>query len=188
MALGRGRSSRIAYWGYAPQSRNREIWIVGANDGQPERITDDPAVDWHPVSGPDGRYLYFGSDRGGSFGLWRVPIDGQAGRVSGRPQGMQLPAALAGQFSFSADGGRMVFASFRPQQQIVAADFNPQSGVMASPTAITRGSRIWDHLDVSADGRRLVMATNSPQEDVFVADANGDNLKQITDGVAPIEA
>jgi Tol biopolymer transport system component len=176
--------ARIAYWGYAPQSRNREIWTIPANDGEPERITDDPAIDWNPVWAPNGRHLYFGSDRAGSLGLWRIAIDQQTGKVTGKPQPIQLPATLAAHFSFSADGSRMVFASYRPQVQVNAADFDPRSGSMASWAPITRGSRTWNYLDVSRDGSRLVLATDYPQEDVFVADANGDNLKQITNDVA----
>ena len=175
---------RIAYWGYAPQSRNREIWTVSVSGGAPKRLTDDPAIDWNPEWAHDGRYLYFGSDRGGSLGLWRIPLDPQTGETAGSPQPIQLPAIRAAHFSFAADGSRMVFASYRPQREIYGAAFDPRSGSMTSPVPITHGTRTWGYLDVSQDGRRLVMATDYPQEDVFVADANGDNLKQITNDVA----
>jgi Tol biopolymer transport system component len=95
-----------------------------------------------------------------------------------------LPAALAAHFSLSADGSRMLFASYHLSTQVYGADFDARSGSTASPVSITRGSRTWEYLDVAADGRRLVMATGYPQEDVFVADASGDNLRQITNDVA----
>ncbi len=176
--------TRIAYWGFVPKSRNREIWTVPGNGGEPNRITDNPAIDWNPVWAHDGRHLYFGSDRGGSLGLWRIAIDTASGQPVGTPQPIQLPAALAAHFSLSADGSRMVFASYHLSTQVYGADFDARSGSIASPASITRGSRTWEHLDVSADGRRLVMATGYPQEDIFVADASGDNLRQITNDVA----
>jgi Tol biopolymer transport system component len=29
-------------------------------------VTTDAAMDWNPVWSPDGKYLYFASDRGGA--------------------------------------------------------------------------------------------------------------------------
>ena len=176
--------NRIAYWGHAPQSRNREIWTVSVSGGDPKRITNDPAVDWNPVWAPDGRHLYFGSDRGGSLGLWRIPLDLRTGEPAGIPEPIQLPAIRAAHFSFSSDGSRMLFASYRPQQEIFRAAFDPKSGALTAPAPITRGSRTWAYVDVSRDGSRVVMSTAYPQEDVFVADGNGNNLKQITNDVA----
>ena len=176
--------SRIAYWGYAPQSRNREVWTVSVTGGEPTRITDNPAIDWNPVWTPDGRNLYFGSDRGGSLGLWRVGLDPRSGEASGSPEPIQIPSTWAASFGLSGDGSRMVFASYHPSGQVYAADFNAQSGTVAPPVQITHGTRIWDYLDVSPDGQRLVMSTLYPREDVFVADASGGNLRQITDDAA----
>lgn len=174
----------IAYWGYAPKTRNREIWTVAVNGGDPNRITNDPGIDWNPVWAPHGRDLYFGSDRGGSLGLWRIALDPKTGQAAGSPQPIQLPAIRAAHFSFSADGSRMLFASYRPQQEVYRAAFDPKSGAVTAPVAITRGSRTWGYLDVSRDGTRVVLATAYPQEDVFVADGNGDNLTQITNDPA----
>jgi Tol biopolymer transport system component len=176
--------ARIAYWGYAPKSRNREIWTASVNGGEPVRVTEHPAIDWNPVWAPDGRHLYFGSDRGGALGLWRIAIDPASGQPGGAPESIQLPATLAAHFSLSADGNRMAFASFHLSTQVYGADFDARLGTIASPIPITRGSRTWTFLDASADGRRLVMTTGYPQEDVFVADASGENLRQITSDVA----
>lgn len=176
--------AKIAYWGFSPRSRNREIWTVPAAGGAIARITDDPAIDWNPVWAPDGRDLYFGSDRAGALGLWRVPIDPETGGAAGKPVLVQLPALLAAHFSFSSDGKRMAFASVRNEQQVNAADFDPRSGVMSSPVPITLGSRTWFYVDISPDGRHLVLVSRYPQEDVFVADADGGNLRQITNDPA----
>ena len=95
-----------------------------------------------------------------------------------------LPATLAAHFSLSADGSRVVFASYLLSEQVYAADFDARAGSIASPALLTRGSRAWRYVDVSADGRRLVLTAFYPQEDVFVADASGDNLRQITNDAA----
>src|SRR5262249_857036 len=64
---------RLAYWGLRAGGQ-RDIWTI-ASSGDPASIvavTNDVALDWNPVWSPDGRYLYFASDRAGWMGLWRV--------------------------------------------------------------------------------------------------------------------
>ena len=77
---------RIAYWGRRSGMAQRDIWTIPAGGGEPAEVTNDPAVDWNPVWSPDGKYLYFASDRGGSMNLWRVPI-GAVGESTGTARG-----------------------------------------------------------------------------------------------------
>ncbi len=66
---------RIAYWSLREHSGQRDVFTIAADgsDAQPE--TNDRDTDWAPRWSPDGRHLYFASDRGGTMNLWRVPID-----------------------------------------------------------------------------------------------------------------
>ena len=95
---------RIAYWGLFGDSVQRDIWTVPAGGGEPVRVTNDPAIDWSPAWSPDGRFLYFVSDRSGAFNLWRVPIDEATGRTTGDPVAVPIPRQRIGHLSFSADG------------------------------------------------------------------------------------
>ena len=74
---------RIAYWGLPNDSAQRDLWTVAAGGGEPVRVTSDPAIDWSPAWSPDGRHLYFSSNRSGGFNLWRVAIDEAAAGCSG---------------------------------------------------------------------------------------------------------
>src|SRR5947199_234065 len=76
---------RIAYWGASP-SGQRVIWNVPAEGGEAVQVTTGTSVDWNPVWSPDGRYLYFASDRSGVTNLWRLPLDERSGRVLGKPE------------------------------------------------------------------------------------------------------
>jgi eukaryotic-like serine/threonine-protein kinase len=71
---------RIALCGRLLTGGRRDIWTVPAAGGEPVEVTKDPAMDWNPVWSPDGKYLYFASDRGGSMNLWRVPIEERSER------------------------------------------------------------------------------------------------------------
>ncbi|MHC5005014.1 MAG: protein kinase domain-containing protein, partial [Planctomycetota bacterium] len=55
--------TRIAYWGV--RGGTRDIFTVSPAGGDVIRITDDVHTDWNPIWGPDGRSIWFLSDRGG---------------------------------------------------------------------------------------------------------------------------
>jgi TolB protein len=44
--------------------------------GSEERLTVDPAYDDGPDYSPDGKWIYFNSDRGEGWNIWRMPADG----------------------------------------------------------------------------------------------------------------
>ena len=75
----------MAYFALPPAGSQRDIWTIpyrGLSAGEkPVPVTQDAAVDFNPVWGPDGRTLYFLSNRNGAMNLWRVPIDEATGRA-----------------------------------------------------------------------------------------------------------
>lgn len=81
----------------------RDLWILAA-DGTPEqRITDDDAIDRDPAWSPDGRYLYFSSDRTGVPNVYAADLAGR---------GLyQVTNVLTGAFgpSVRPDGARLAF-------------------------------------------------------------------------------
>ncbi len=89
---------RIAYTGRMEGAnfQHLDIWTIPIAGGAPTRVTDDVQNDWSPTWSPDGRYIYFSSDRGGSMNLWRVRIDESSGRRLGEPEPLTTPAAACG--------------------------------------------------------------------------------------------
>jgi len=95
---------RIAYWSVFAKGRpvgQRDIYTIAANGGEPVAVTSDTAMDWNPIWSPDGGYLYFSSNRGGSMNLWRIAIDERSGRVLGVPEALTAPSAFAAHLSVS---------------------------------------------------------------------------------------
>ena len=70
-------------------------------------VTKDAASDWNPVWSPDGKFLYFFSDRSGSTNLERVAIDEATGTPLGEPQSITTPAASLAHLTISADGTKI---------------------------------------------------------------------------------
>jgi Tol biopolymer transport system component len=55
--------------------RNADIWIVDlAHTDRPEQITTNGSVDDCPAWDPSGDYIYFRSNRGGQWGIWKIPV------------------------------------------------------------------------------------------------------------------
>ena len=101
---------RIAFWSQnAGGSTN--VFTMPATGGQPVAVTNEVFMSWNPVWSPDGRYLYFASDRGGTMNLWRVPIDEKSGNVLGSPEAVTTPAPHIGHLCFSRDGQHLAYVS-----------------------------------------------------------------------------
>ena len=136
---------RIAWWTTTAKegvSGQRDIYTIPAEGGTPVPVTSDAALDWNPVWSPDGRHLYFASNRGGSMNVWRVAIDEQSGRVQAQPEPLTTPSAFAGHLSVSADGRRVAYASLERTAPIQTVPFDPVSGtITATPVTVVGGTR-----------------------------------------------
>jgi eukaryotic-like serine/threonine-protein kinase len=173
---------RIAYQGRRNEAQ-RDVWTVPAQGGDPVEVTNDPAMDWDPVWSPDGNYLYFVSDRGGSMNLWRVAIEEKTGRVLGVPQAVTTPSAYVAHLSFSSDGHHLAYSNMVRSGNLQQVSFDPvKEEVIGQPSWITQGSRVAFVADVSADGQWLTFDTQTDkQEDIFVVGRDGSGLRQLTD-------
>ena len=178
---------RIAYWAN-PVSlgrRQRDIYTIPAAGGEAVAVTSDAALDWNPVWSPDGMYLYFSSNRGGTLNLWRVPIDEQSGRTLGQPEAITTPSPYVAHLSFSADGRRLVYASIVATSNIQKAAFDPATGTAKNePTWVTRGSKLWGSAWLSPDGEWLAFSSIREQEDIYISRPDGSSLRQLTNDVA----
>jgi Tol biopolymer transport system component len=174
----------IAFWGIPPgrEATERDIWVLPAEGGTPWQLTEDAFMDWGPVWGPDGRHLYFSSDRGGSVNLWRLPVT-PAGRAAGPPESLTTPSPYVAFPSISRDGRRLVYSSISRRGQVMRAAFDADRGALAAdPTPVIGGSTYWFNTDLSPDAAQLVVARGiSEQEDLFLVNADGTNLRQLTD-------
>ncbi len=174
--------TRIAYGGRR-NSAQRDIWTIPAGGGEAVEVTNDAAVEGSPVWSPDGKYLYFGSDRAGSMNVWRVPIEEQTGKVLGPPEAVTTPSPYSAQLSFSRDGQRMVYSQMVRAANLQQVGFDPvKEMVTGQPVWITQGSRSANTPNFSPDGEWLAFDTmGGKQDDLFGIRRDGTGLRQLTD-------
>jgi len=172
----------VAYWGIEPDSSaQRDLWVVPLAGlepgGAPRRLTDDPFYEWNPEWSPDGRWLYFVSDRGGSPNLWRLPFDERAGRTRGEAEPMTLPAGFVHSFRLAADGRTLAYAAQAWGSEIVRLAFDPQTAHVnrASETATNLGEPVvgFGPNAVSPDNQWLAVMSGPAGSDVVLLDREG---------------
>jgi Tol biopolymer transport system component len=186
--------SRIAYWGMVGESAQRDLWTIDPRAKDPRqtvvRVTNDAAVDWNPVWSPDGRYLYFGSDRNGAMNLWRVRIDEESGKTRGEPEPVMTPARFSGHYSITSassvrNGTRLLFASIDQNESMQAVSFDPEAGAtVGAARPIVSGTFLVFSSQVSPDGHYVAVTNRGGQEDLFVVELATGEVRQLTNDAA----
>ena len=167
-------ASRI---GEAREGSQRDVWTVAASGGAAVAVTNDAATDWNPVWSPDGRWMFFSSNRGGSMNLWRVRINEVSGAVLAARRRRRRPAGM-----------RAFRAAARPMRT------SPLTGT-SSRSNSTRGAespqvsqaplpKAPDRRSFPTYPRTGVGCRGLPRargEDVFVMRSDGTGFRKLTD-------
>jgi Tol biopolymer transport system component len=122
---------------------------VSAAGGVPERLTRDREYDVEPVWAADGNSVYFSSYRGGVFALWQVGLTG------GVPVRVTRGAGPERHPTISRTGGRLAFASFAENLDLVIHDLTTGQEQRLGTTR-DEMSPAFSH-----DGRRIVYVVDS---------------------------
>jgi Tol biopolymer transport system component len=185
---------RVAFWAFAKQGGQRDIWTVGlAYDhagvviqAPPVAVTEDAATDWNPVWSPDGRYLYFATDRSGSMEIWRAPIDENSGITKGPAEQVTSGGTgLRGHIALADKGASLLYVDRTSRQMVEKTGFDPVAGKTTGQlTPVLDVSVAPTNVDVSPDGQSLVFYSAGKQEDLFVSRNDGTNRRRLTNDPA----
>jgi serine/threonine protein kinase/Tol biopolymer transport system component/Tfp pilus assembly protein PilF len=176
---------RIAYWSRPSRAGQREsIWTIPASGGEAIAVTNGATTDLNPVWSPDGKYLFFSSNRGGSINIWRVAIDENSGGVMQQAEAVTTIGAVTSalHLSFSRDGRRLAYIAQEEIRNLRKVSFDPSAGKVAlAPVSITRGSmQLW-FPDVSPDGEWLTCQSMGNQRHIFIMRTDGSEVRDLTE-------
>jgi serine/threonine protein kinase/Tol biopolymer transport system component/Tfp pilus assembly protein PilF len=173
---------RIAYWSRGDRYGQREhIWTIPVTGGEPVAVTDGSSTDFNPVWSPDGKYLYFSSNRGGSSNIWRVLIDEDTGVLTGAPEAVTSIGATSSvlYLSFSLTG-QLAYSAQTDIRNLRRISLDPTLGTVGKPVAVTEGSLQFWFPDVSPDGEWLTAYSMGQQRHVYIMRTDGTNQRDLT--------
>lgn len=158
-------------------SITRDVWRYDAATGRHTRLTDFAGEDRQPCLGPDGRTVYFLSERSGSFNVWSFPLDNpsevrQVTRFKTHPV----------RFLSVASDGTLCFG-FNGEIYTCKGDDAPRKvAVRITPTALGDEQRLLNvsgggQAAVSPDGKQVAFVSRG---EVFVTSADYATTRQIT--------
>ena len=82
-----------------------QLYTINANGGEPRRLTQSSGIDTEPIYSPDGRNIYFVSDRGGAPQIYRMPAAG------GNPERVTFTGSYNISPALSPDGRWLAYIS-----------------------------------------------------------------------------
>ena len=178
--------ARIAFSSH--RDGNSEIYVMDADGGNLQRLTNNPDRDFHPSWSPDGKRIAFMSDRDGhvnahgfpSYEIYVMDVDG------GNPQNLTNDPNNDASPAWSPDGKRIVFTSKRDgNYEIYVMDADGGNLQRFTNNRMADEDPSW-----SPDGKRIVFRARRDGHfenkfaityEIYVMDADGGNLQRLTE-------
>jgi len=156
------------------------IWVLPVDGGPAVRVTADQYMNMSPQWAPDGRHLFWVSDRGGGRDIYRIRLTA-AGAPAGEPERLTT-GADPHSISLSPDGRRLAYARYRTLSNIWSISV-PTAGPVSIARArpVTTGDQTIEALDISRDGRWLVFNSGrNGRWNIYKMPAAGGEAIQLT--------
>lgn len=154
-----------------------DIWKYDAKSGKHTNLTSRPGEDRDPVVSPDGKTLYYLSERdGGSFNVYSAPVD-NANKVKRLTNYSQQPVRFLsgdkkGTLAYAYDGEIYTLTPGKSpaKVKINITGAEPTDQIEKMPVRLSGGT-------ISPDGKQLAFVSRG---DVFVTSVEYPTTKQIT--------
>jgi Tol biopolymer transport system component len=169
----------------ATYSEITRLLVLNISKGEAFAVTDGRTNVWSPRWSPDGRSLFFVSNRGGSMDLWR-----QSMSMDGKPTGEPLPLStglVVRNAAFSADGRKLAYTRGRRVANLWRVPIlEDRPATWADAEQLTSDQALIEYVDISPDSQRLVFSSDrNGNQDLWTMPADGGEMQQLTTDPTP---
>ena len=127
-------------------------------------ITNDLYNNLNPIWSRKNDYIYFSSDRGGGYNIWRVGLSA-AGEPVGQAQQITTGAGQDVELSISSDGARLSFSVLKQNADLWRLPVSPVNGKpTGSPEEVISTTREDSRGSISPDGTRIAFNSDRAGE------------------------
>jgi Tol biopolymer transport system component/predicted Ser/Thr protein kinase len=176
---------RIACTGFvAVGVSTSQIWSVRCDGSDPLQVTRGKAFNSNPIWSPDGRQLFFLSDRGGIQDIWWVPVDAR-GKPTGSVRSLTAGVGV-GAIALSQDGTILAYTKIVERTNIWLIPVVPDRTLtLDDALPLTSENHYIDLMSVSPDGEWIAFDSNrSGNMDIWIMRKDGSELRQLTTNAA----
>ena len=165
------------------EKTDSDIMTADATGSVAVRVTHDASTDLDPVWSPDGRWIYFASNRGGGINVWRIAI-GADGQAAGSPSQLTTGAGDDVEPAPSPDGRRLAFAVRALNADLWRLPVSPTTGAAdGPPQSVDVSSREESRGAWSPDGRTIAFNSDRQGEmNIWLHDVASGADRRLTSG------
>jgi len=154
----------------------RDLWVYDAQAGTHKKLTSFAGEDRSPIPAPDGKSVYYLSEAGGSFNVYKMNADGSnpTAITSLKTHPVRfLSMAKNGTLCFGYDGSLYIMNNGSPKK-INVSIYSDARSTNERNLAVGTGA---SGMKVSPNGKEVAFLYRG---DVFVTNAEGGSTKQVT--------
>jgi Tol biopolymer transport system component len=165
------------------EKTNSDVMTADVASGAAAAVTRDASTDLDPAWSPDGRWIYFASNRGGGINVWRIAVGAAAGSV-GATQQLTTGAGDDIEPAPAPDGHQLAFAVRGVNADLWRLPVSPTSGAPAGrPTPVVVSTREDSRGAWSPDGRTIAFNSDRQGEmNIWVHDVATGVDRRLTSG------
>jgi eukaryotic-like serine/threonine-protein kinase len=154
------------------------IAVFPAQGGAPIAVTDSNAMHMSPVWSPDGRWLYFVSDKEGPRDIYAVRVSAHA-KPANQPLRLTT-GANAHSIAVAPKGDRLAYSVYTPRVNVWSVPLS-KGGSATRPLAHTSGTQVVEQVSVSSDGKWLYYDSDlKGNADIYRVRTSGGEAQQLT--------
>ena len=164
-----------------------QLWVVRAEDDKGSTLTDGFSRSRGPSFSPDGRTLFYVSNRGGSMDLWRQKLN-EEGEPVGPANAVSSGLGIRSVANFSSDGSRIAYSRgrFRVANVWRVPLLSDRPATWSDAEPLTFDQAFAEFVDVSPDGERLLVTSDrASNPDLWILPSDGGSMTPLTTGPTP---